>query len=88
MFYDLCCYPGNGDTVYRSWKIVCNNGRWTGVSLGCDENGQPLLEEEESATPTFNASCSYQPDPADNVVAFHGDRQLPSRYEQNQVAER
>ena len=25
----------------RSWKIVCFNGRWVGLSLGCDENGQP-----------------------------------------------
>ena len=25
----------------RSWKIVCSNGRWVGLSLGCDENGQP-----------------------------------------------
>ena len=25
----------------RSWKIVCYNGRWVGLSLGCDEHGQP-----------------------------------------------
>ena len=27
---------------YRSWKIVCNDGKWIGKSLGCDENGNPL----------------------------------------------
>ena len=65
--------------VYRSWKIVCNDGRWTGVSLGCDDSGRPLLEEEDPALSPFNASCPYLPNEANNVVAFYGDRELPTR---------
>ena len=69
-----------GGRVYRSWKIVCNDGRWTGVSLGCDDSGRPLLEEEDPALSPFNASCPYLPNEANNVVAFYGDRELPTRY--------
>ena len=68
-----------GGRVYRSWKIVCNDGRWTGVSLGCDDSGRPLLEEEDPALSPFNASCPYLPNEANNVVAFYGDRELPTR---------
>ena len=57
----------------RSWKIVCSNGRWVGLSLGCDENGQP----QEVARGTFNASCSYSgPPPDSNVVGFFEDSQI------------
>ena len=68
-----------GGRVYRSWKIVCNDGQWTGVSLGCDDSGRPLLEEEDPALSPFNASCPYLPNEANNVVAFYGDRELPTR---------
>ena len=53
------------------------------MSLGCDASGRPLLEEENANygvdTP-FNASCPYMPalNHDNNVVAFHGDRQLPT----------
>ena len=63
---------------YRSWKIVCNDGKWIGKSLGCDENGKPLLEDEATGVDfnPFNASCPYVKSPGDNIVAFHGDREI------------
>lgn len=52
----------------RSWKIVCYNGRWVGLSLGCDENGQP----QEMSKADFNSSCAYSGPPEDTfVAAFH-----------------
>ena len=63
---------------YRSWKIVCNDGKWIGKSLGCDENGNPLLDDEAADVDynPFNASCPYVKTPGDNIVAFHGDREV------------
>lgn len=63
---------------YRSWKIVCSDGKWIGKSLGCDENGNPLLEDEITDVDfnPFNASCPYVKSPGDNIVAFHGDREI------------
>ena len=63
---------------YRSWKIVCNDGRWIGKFLGCDENGHPLLDDEAANVDfnPFNASCPYVKLPKDNLVAFHGDREI------------
>ena len=63
---------------YRSWTIVCKDGKWIGRSLGCDENGHPLLDEETAGVDynPFNASCPYVNDPENNIVAFHGDREV------------
>ena len=63
---------------YRSWTIVCNDGKWIGRSLGCDEHGHPLLDDETSGVDynPFNASCPYVNNPEDNIVAFHGDREI------------
>ena len=63
---------------YRSWTIICNDGKWIGRSLGCDENGHPLLDEETAGVDynPFNASCPYVNDPENNIVAFHGDREV------------
>ena len=49
----------------RSWKIVCHNGRWMGLSLGCDENG-------EMASPVFNGSCTFSgPTASRHLAAFY-----------------
>ena len=49
----------------RSWKIVCHNGRWMGLSLGCDENG-------EMSSPVFNGSCTFSgPAAGSHLVAFY-----------------
>jgi len=67
----------------RSWKIVCYSGRWVGLSLGCDENGQP----QEMSKADFNSSCPYSGPPSDaNVAAFHDFHEImhseePIRYE-------
>ena len=68
---------------YRSWKIVCNDGRWIGMSLGCDDNGQPILDDEAASAVTggvdynpFNASCPYLGTAESNLVAFYGDREV------------
>lgn len=75
----------------RSWKIVCEDGRWQGRSLGCDDRGRPLLDHDDDDHPDdqgqdnnnqddddFNASCAYNP--ADklesNIVAFLADKEL------------
>ena len=52
--YNNQVHGGQGESVedmlkkvkYRSWKIDCNDGSWIGKSLGCDENGNPLLDDE------------------------------------------
>ena len=63
---------------YRSWTIVCKDGKWIGRSLGCDENGHPLLDDEASGVDfnPFNASCPYVNNPENNIAAFHGDREV------------
>ena len=63
---------------YRSWTIVCNDGKWIGRSLGCDENGHPILDDETAGVDynPFNASCPYVNNPENNIVAFHGDREI------------
>ena len=76
--------PGVGTRVkYRSWKIVCNDGRWIGMSLGCDDNGQPILDDEVASAVhggvdynPFNASCPYLGTAESNLVAFYGDREV------------
>ena len=84
--YNNQVHGGQGESVedmlkkvkYRSWKIVCNDGSWIGKSLGCDENGNPLLDDENADVDynPFNASCPYVKTPGDNLVAFHGDREI------------
>ena len=80
---------GGGTKVkYRSWKIVCSDGRWIGKSLGCDENGHPLLEDETSSVDynPFNASCPFSNDPAStNLQVFYDDREIRMEGSQNQM---
>ena len=69
------------EILLRGWKIVCEDGHWTGHSQGCDENGQPSgnrEEEEERRKASFNASCAYTApeESATSVVVFQGDKQL------------
>ena len=62
----------------RSWKIVCHNGRWVGLSLGCDENGQP----QEMSKADFNSSCLYAGPKADSkVAAFHDFHEVKAEEE-------
>jgi hypothetical protein len=50
------------------------------MSLGCDEQGNPLTSDELSGSSSFNASCPFKPPTAEsNVVAFFDDRKLTGR---------
>ena len=40
---------------FRSWKIVCQEGQWNGISLGCDSAGLALMNDDGLA---FSASDS------------------------------
>ena len=51
----------------RSWKIVCHNGRWMGISLGCDKDGG------EVSRPVFNGSCAFSGPPPDSHLATFYD---------------
>ena len=63
----------------RSWKIVCHNGRWVGLSLGCDENGQP----QEMSKADFNSSCSYSGGkPDSNIAVFHDFHEIKTESEE------